>query len=76
MTSIALNEHPEHAASKGSWLTPWQAWGLILIAPYVLVFIFFVIYPVVLRLLDRAPSRTAMWSCSTIRFSRARPSTR
>jgi multiple sugar transport system permease protein len=27
-------------------LTPWQAWGLILIAPYVLVFIAFVLYPV------------------------------
>ena len=28
------------------WLTPWQAWGLILIAPYILVFIFFVLYPI------------------------------
>jgi multiple sugar transport system permease protein len=27
-------------------LTSWQAWGLILIAPYVLVFLFFVVYPV------------------------------
>ena len=27
-------------------LSPWQAWGLILIAPYVLVFLAFVLYPV------------------------------
>ena len=27
-------------------LTPWQAWGLVLIAPYVLVFAVFVLYPV------------------------------
>jgi len=27
-------------------LSPWQAWGLILIAPYVLVFLVFVVYPV------------------------------
>ena len=27
-------------------LTPWQAWGLILITPYLLVFIAFVVYPV------------------------------
>jgi multiple sugar transport system permease protein len=27
-------------------MTPWQIWGLILIVPYVLVFILFVVYPV------------------------------
>ena len=27
-------------------LTPWQAWGLILLAPYFLVFLLFVLYPV------------------------------
>lgn len=27
-------------------LSPWQAWGLIMIAPYLLVFVFFVVYPV------------------------------
>ena len=27
-------------------LTSWQAWGLIMIAPYLLVFLFFVVYPV------------------------------
>jgi multiple sugar transport system permease protein len=29
------------------FMTPWQIWGLILIVPYVLVFILFVVYPVV-----------------------------
>ena len=27
-------------------LSSWQAWGVILIAPYLLVFLFFVIYPI------------------------------
>jgi multiple sugar transport system permease protein len=38
-------------------LSPWQAWGLILIAPYVLVFAVFVLYPVVYGLwLARHPA--------------------
>ncbi|MEO8133474.1 MAG: sugar ABC transporter permease [Betaproteobacteria bacterium] len=35
---------PAGPASKG--LTAWQAWGMIMIAPYVLVFLVFVLYPV------------------------------
>src|SRR5437016_13057505 len=27
-------------------LSPWQAWGMIMIAPYVLVFLIFVLYPI------------------------------
>jgi multiple sugar transport system permease protein len=27
-------------------LTPWQAWGIALVVPYILVFMLFVIYPV------------------------------
>src|SRR5947209_20059513 len=27
-------------------LSPWQAWGMIMIAPYVVVFLVFVVYPV------------------------------
>ena len=27
-------------------MSPWQKWGLILLAPYVLVFLVFVLYPV------------------------------
>ena len=33
------------AADRSSW-SSWQTWGAILIAPYVLVFIIFVLYPV------------------------------
>src|SRR5215210_6271312 len=49
MTSIATLPQPEgseqvHAGRR--WLSPWQAWGFILIVPYLLIFIFFVIYPV------------------------------
>ena len=29
-----------------AWMSPWQAWGLILLAPYLLVFLVFVLYPV------------------------------
>jgi len=28
------------------WLTPWQTWGAILIVPYIIIFILFVVYPV------------------------------
>jgi multiple sugar transport system permease protein len=35
---------PVGPAKKG--LTPWQAWGLVLVVPYVLIFAIFVLYPV------------------------------
>jgi multiple sugar transport system permease protein len=47
MSTLVLNDAetaPAGAARRR--LSPWQAWGLILIAPYVLVFLAFVIYPV------------------------------
>ena len=44
MASIAI-PHPAPAAPRKR-LSPWQAWGVILIAPYVLVFLVFVVYPV------------------------------
>jgi len=34
------------AALVRPWLTPWEAWGLILIIPYIVIFLLFVIYPV------------------------------
>jgi multiple sugar transport system permease protein len=49
MTSIATLPQPgssERAHAGRRWLTPWQAWGFVLIVPYLLIFIFFVIYPV------------------------------
>ena len=47
MAAIALPDvqrAPSDPAKKG--LSPWQKWGMILIAPYVLVFLVFVVYPV------------------------------
>ncbi|MEO8740733.1 MAG: sugar ABC transporter permease [Casimicrobiaceae bacterium] len=47
MTAVALpgvNGAPSHPSRKA--LSPWQKWGMILIAPYVLVFLVFVVYPV------------------------------
>ena len=47
MATIALPEVqrvPTGPVKKG--LSPWQKWGMILIAPYVAVFLVFVVYPV------------------------------
>ena len=44
--SATVAEAAPVAASQPFRLTSWQAWGLILIAPYLLIFIFFVIYPI------------------------------
>lgn len=49
MASIALPEAkplPDGPAAKRSW-SPWQKWGLILLVPYVVVFLVLVLYPVV-----------------------------
>jgi multiple sugar transport system permease protein len=46
MSTIALKETGSGRAPISAWMTPWQAWGIILIVPYVLVFIFFVLYPI------------------------------
>jgi len=46
MTTVALPRHDEAAEAGRNPLSPWQAWGFILIAPYVLVFLVFVLYPV------------------------------
>jgi multiple sugar transport system permease protein len=44
------------AGTPRARLSPWQAWGLILIAPYVFVFLAFVVYPVCYGLwLARSP---------------------
>ena len=46
MSTIALNQTAGGRTPISAWMTPWQAWGLILIVPYLLVFIFFVVYPI------------------------------
>ena len=48
MTTLALPQ-VEAATSAGppkKRMSPWQVWGLVLLAPYVLVFFVFVLYPV------------------------------
>jgi multiple sugar transport system permease protein len=46
MTSIALSEAAVGRQPLSSWLTPTQAWGIVLLAPYILVFLLFVVYPI------------------------------
>jgi multiple sugar transport system permease protein len=46
MTTLALPQARGARPSGPARLSPWQVWGLILIAPYLLVFLVFVAYPV------------------------------
>ena len=47
MATVALREaNTQLATPPRKRMTPWQVWGLILIAPYVLIFLAFVVYPV------------------------------
>src|SRR6478735_8543405 len=46
MATVTLNRDTGLRAYATPWLTPWQAWGAILIAPYILVFLMFVLYPI------------------------------
>jgi multiple sugar transport system permease protein len=56
MTTITLDEAAAKRQPLSAWLTPAQAWGVTLLAPYVLIFIFFVLYPISYGLwLARAP---------------------
>jgi multiple sugar transport system permease protein len=47
-SALALSERDDTAQVKSARrrLTPWQTWGLILIVPYVVIFLLFVVYPV------------------------------
>src|SRR3989440_819330 len=44
MAAIAI-PHPAPAAPRRRF-SPWQTWGVIMLAPYILVFLVFVVYPV------------------------------
>ena len=46
MSAVVLDSTRPAAPAGKKRLTPWQAWGLVLIAPYVIVFLVFVLYPV------------------------------
>src|SRR5258707_5008931 len=45
MATVALPQTPALPGGT-SRLTPWQVWGVILLVPYLLVFLVFVLYPV------------------------------
>jgi multiple sugar transport system permease protein len=56
---VVLQAQPERGAKKR--LSTWQVWGLILITPYLLVFVVFVLYPVLYGLwLARHPASYEM----------------
>src|SRR5438874_12714418 len=48
MSTIALprTEPALPAGPAKRRLSPWQAWGMIMIAPYLLIFLVFVLYPI------------------------------
>src|SRR5258708_36618872 len=46
MATLAVHDAHEALSPPQEPLSPWQACGLILIAPYALVFLLFVLYPV------------------------------
>jgi multiple sugar transport system permease protein len=48
MSTLAVREAQPVAApaAADAGMSSWQFWGLIMIAPYVLIFLFFVLYPV------------------------------
>jgi multiple sugar transport system permease protein len=47
-STLAFAEQGDTVQARPAWnrLTPWQTWGLILIVPYILIFLLFVVYPV------------------------------
>src|SRR5438105_3562555 len=51
MSTVLVCDALPAMAPPGPRLTPWQVWGVILIAPYALVFAVFVLYPVIYGLL-------------------------
>src|SRR5712672_4370630 len=44
--TVSASDHAIPAAPLAARLTPPQVWGIVLLAPYLLVFVAFVIYPV------------------------------
>jgi len=45
MSTIAI-EHPVAMPAAKKAMTSWQKWGMLLVVPYLLIFLIFVIYPV------------------------------
>jgi len=45
-TIVLPNAAPQASGPTKKGMSPWQKWGMILLAPYVVVFLVFVLYPV------------------------------
>ena len=45
-STVAVSHAPPLAPAKPGGLSTWQVWGAILVAPYILLFLLFVLYPV------------------------------
>jgi multiple sugar transport system permease protein len=45
-STLTLPESGTVQVVPARWLTPWQTWGSILIVPYIIIFILFVVYPI------------------------------
>ncbi|MET0442099.1 MAG: sugar ABC transporter permease [Casimicrobiaceae bacterium] len=57
MSTIALPQAKPLAPAPKTRMSPWRVWGLLMLVPYVLVFVVFVLYPVLYGLwLARSPS--------------------
>lgn len=46
MSAVASDPPSQHLRSPPRILTSWERWGLLLVVPYLLIFLIFVIYPV------------------------------
>ena len=46
MSTVAIDQPSPHLRPVARILTSWEKWGLLLVVPYLLIFLVFVIYPV------------------------------
>jgi multiple sugar transport system permease protein len=68
----AATVHPEAAPKPAKTLTQWEFWGRMLVLPYILVFVVFVVYPVCYGLwLARDPASYAQLADDPIFFRTA-----
>ncbi len=46
MSTVAIDRPSQHSKPVPKLFTSWEKWGLLLVVPYILIFLVFVIYPV------------------------------
>ena len=46
MSTVAIDRPTQHSKPVPKLFTSWEKWGLLLVVPYILIFLVFVIYPV------------------------------